>query len=375
MKLLHFSDLHLDSPFSKSTMPPKIAQGCRLRLRRTLIKILDLAVEHEVDAVTIGGDLFEGDRVSKDTIQFLRESFAQLAPIPILIAPGNHDYYNPVSPYARFEWPENVYIFSDYKPRPVTLMNDVLIWGVANTLPNCRDNPLTEFRAHPDGMKHLLLLHGTEMGHFDESRGEYAPFQVSDLERAGIQMALLGHFHGGRVIHHHDRAIAVYPGSPQPLDFGETGQHTVVLLDWHDDEPRITLIPVATQAFITLDFKPEPISDTHSLAEGIISAIPEKAPEANFLRVHLIGEEPESLNLELGLLEAHLSQYFDWVVIRNRMRKAASKLGQLDEKTVRGRFAQRLKKMLEEEPEDPALIEMALKYGLAAFEEEDILDS
>ena len=374
MKILHFSDLHLDSPFASSTMPPKIAQGCRLRLRRTLVKILDLAVEYEVDAVTIGGDLFEGDRVSKDTIQFLLESFAQLAPIPILIAPGNHDYYNPVSPYARYEWPDNVYIFSEYKPRPVTLMNDVLIWGVANTLPNCRDNPLTDFRAHPEGMKHVLLLHGSEMGHFDESRGEYAPFRIQDLERAGIQFALLGHYHAGRIIENNG-PVAVYPGSPQPLSFGETGKHTAVLLDWQDTKPNITMIPLATQAFITLDFKPEPITDTHSLAESIISAISTRATEANFLRVNLIGEEPESLNLQLGLLEAHLSQYFDYVTIHNRMSKAEVKLVQLDEKTVRGRFARRLKHMLEEEPEDPALIEMALKFGLAAFEEENILDS
>jgi DNA repair protein SbcD/Mre11 len=93
VKLLHFSDLHLDAPFVSSELP--LARKRRQRLRDVLRKIASLAVEVGAEGLLCAGDLYEHDRCSPDTGEFLRDTFARLAPMRVYIAPGNHDWLGP----------------------------------------------------------------------------------------------------------------------------------------------------------------------------------------------------------------------------------------------------------------------------------------
>ena len=92
MKIVLFSDLHLDSAFSWMSGAPGAARRRRQALRDTLLKIVETTVQVEADALLCGGDLYEGDRFTPDTAAFLKSTFEQLHPIPVFIAPGNHDW-------------------------------------------------------------------------------------------------------------------------------------------------------------------------------------------------------------------------------------------------------------------------------------------
>jgi len=60
-------------------------------LRDRLDAIVDLAAEIEADALCGGGDLYEHDRVAPDIAAVIRDAFARLARMPVLVAPGNPD--------------------------------------------------------------------------------------------------------------------------------------------------------------------------------------------------------------------------------------------------------------------------------------------
>ena len=171
-----------------------------------------------------------------------------------------------------------------------------------------------------------------------------------------------------------DGLLALYPGSPQPLDFGDQGNHGVVLVTVQQDGIQYQFIPTATQSFSTLELTVTGFSETHALAEEIITRAPQKAAEANFLKVRLVGEQPQNLDLQQELLQEHLSQYFDHVIIENQLQFKSDEMDYADEQTVRGRFVKRLQTMLEEEREDPELIRLALKFGIQAFEEENLVN-
>src|SRR5258707_10647334 len=87
MRLLHFGDLHLDTPFRWAG--PGLARRRRQSLRDTLRTLLDLAASTRVDAVLCAGDLYAQDYFSPDTAAFLRHAFARLHPLPIYIAPAH----------------------------------------------------------------------------------------------------------------------------------------------------------------------------------------------------------------------------------------------------------------------------------------------
>ena len=63
MKLLLFSDLHLDTPFAWAG--PQLARERRQSLRDTLATIVDLARAQRVDALLCGGDLYEHERLAR----------------------------------------------------------------------------------------------------------------------------------------------------------------------------------------------------------------------------------------------------------------------------------------------------------------------
>ena len=226
MKIVHFADLHLDSSFAWAGASGEAAGQRRQALRETLLAIVELTRQEEADALFCAGDLYEHERVSPDTAEFLRQTFAGLDPIPIYIAPGNHDWYGPDSLYARCEWSENVHIFREPALRPVNLAAGVTLWGAAHCAPANTGNFLEGFRAEGPGTR-LALFHGAERSWFSE-QGEgkqpHAPFDAEQIAMAGFDHAFLGHYHRPRDAERH-----TYPGNPDPLAFGEDGQRGAVV--------------------------------------------------------------------------------------------------------------------------------------------------
>ena len=121
VRFVHTSDLHLDTSFSASGFPSRIGNRKREAIRGTFKRILREAAEVPVDLILIAGDLFEHDRVTPDTVEFLKLQFESLGTIPVFIAPGNHDPYLPGSPYREESWPANVRIFTEERFNTVEL--------------------------------------------------------------------------------------------------------------------------------------------------------------------------------------------------------------------------------------------------------------
>ena len=230
MRLLHIADLHLDAPFRWAD--PKLARRRRQGLRDTLRRVLALAVETRVDAILCAGDLYEQDTFSPDTASFLRDAFQQIHPLPVYVAPGNHDWYGAESLYSQVDWSPNVHLFTSGRLEPVELDAGLTLWGAAHLAPAGTGNFLEGFAPDRGGV-HLALLHGSERADlpaFGEGRAPHAPFDAHDLVRAGIHHAFCGHYHQPR-----DAARHTYPGNPDPLTFGETGERGAVLARIHPD--------------------------------------------------------------------------------------------------------------------------------------------
>ncbi|MCA9733872.1 metallophosphoesterase [candidate division KSB1 bacterium] len=371
MKIFHFSDLHLDTPFTSSYFDVSLAQQCRLRLRRTLSKLLHFAQQQEVDIVTIGGDLFENDRVSKDTLHFIAENFAKIAPTPVYIVPGNHDFYGINTPYARYDWPDNVIIFTENKLRSVEITAEITLWGIAHTTPDTRESVLTDFRIPEDDKWHILLMHGSETGPFSEARAIHMPFTLQNLRDSGFKFSLLGHYHSAKDLPE-NAPIAVYPGTPQPLNFGETGVHSAILLTLDENGTNLKAFSTETQLFHTLHLDIAKYSNTDALAQGVLEHCGDLAEEANFLRLHLSGIPERQQRFDLDLLKEQLSETFAYIKIQDDIHNENELDDLAREPTVRGTFVRELKEKLTSDQEDSELVRLALKYGLQAFEGENI---
>jgi len=218
MKLVLFSDLHLDAPFAWLGADPAAARARRQALRDTLGNVVRLAADSRADALLCGGDLYEQARFGRDTRAFLERTFAELDPLPVYLAPGNHDWYGPESLYRRARWSPNVHVFAEDRLAPVTLTDGLTLWGLAHRAPAFTSGPLDGFRVDRGGV-HLALFHGSLRGPVTSQDGgpePHAPFDAEGIEQAGLHHAFLGHYHRPR-----DADRFTYPGNPDFLAFGD----------------------------------------------------------------------------------------------------------------------------------------------------------
>lgn len=226
MRLVLFSDLHLDAGFAWAN--PTGARKLRGVLREALLAVMQLAKESEADAVLCGGDLYEHERFSPDTAEFVRSTFEDVHPLPIYVAPGNHDWYGAESLYSRTAWSPNVHVFETDRLHPVELADGVTLWGAAHRAPANTDNFLDGFRVDRGGIN-LGLFHGSERRGIalqGEGKAPHAAFEAVQIEGSGLDHAFLGHYHNPR-----EAESFTYPGNPAPLAFGETGERGAVVVE------------------------------------------------------------------------------------------------------------------------------------------------
>lgn len=334
MKLLHFADLHLDTPFRWA--PVDVGRSRRRALRETLTRICRLAADADADALCCGGDLYEQDRFTPDTAEFLRSAFAELAPTPVFIAPGNHDWLGPASLYRQVEWSANVYIFEESRLTPVALADGITLWGAGHRAPANTPGFLDGFRVDRTGV-HVALFHGSERGELvfqGEGKIPHAPFRAEQIPAAGLDHALLGHFHTPC-----DASLYTYPGNPDPLTFGESGDRGAVLLQVAPDgsiSRERHHVAVSAMSDVTVDLT----GTTHSgqVGDRVLQAV---AGLSGMVRVTLTGEVGPDVDLRLQDVAAMSIPNLDALVARVGQVFPAYDLDALqDEPTVRGRFVQ-----------------------------------
>jgi len=232
VKFVMFSDLHLDAQFGALGLEEQAARVRRQALRDTLERIITLAGEVKADALLCGGDLYEQERYSPDTAAFVQATFRNIQPLPVYIAPGNHDWLGPASLYRRMAWSPNVRIFKGSALEAVTLAEGLTLWGAAHHAPANTGGFLDGFRVDRGGL-HLALFHGAEQGWpllDEEDKAPHAPFCAEQIGQAGLDHAFLGHYHRPRDAERH-----TYPGNPAPLTFGEDGERGAVIATIHPD--------------------------------------------------------------------------------------------------------------------------------------------
>jgi DNA repair exonuclease SbcCD nuclease subunit len=299
-----------------------------------LLHICKLADEQRVDALTCGGDLYEQERFTPDTAEFLRSTFAELDPLPVFLAPGNHDWFGPSSLYRQVNWTPNVHVFGEAQLIPVSLADGITLWGAGHRAPVNTSGFLDAFRVDRGGV-HVALFHGSEQGdlHFQGSgKVPHAPFRGEQIPQAGLHYALLGHFH--RPV---DEPYYTYPGNPDPLTFGETGDRAAVLLTVAaDGAVSSERFPVARSTVTDVEVDLTGVTHSGQVSQRVPEVLSGRSGVA---RVTLRGDVGPDVDLRLNDIAALAVPGLDAVVPRVGTLSIAYDFARLaQEQTVRGQF-------------------------------------
>ena len=273
------------------------------------------------------------DRFTPDTKNFLQNTFAQLHPRPVFLAPGNHDWYGAESLYRQAEWTPNVHVFTEAHLTPVELGDGITLWGAGHRAPANTDGFFDGgFRVDRGGFN-VALFHGSERAELPwqgEGKQPHAPFSASQVRDAGLLHAFCGHFHTPK-----DAESHTYPGNPDPLTFGETGNRAAVLAE------------ISPDGSVTRTRQPVAVSQVHDRAVDLTGATfsgevrervaAEVQDLAGVVRVTLCGEVDPEVDIRLS----DLSSGWDHLSLVSRLGDVtvAYDLEELrQERSVRGQF-------------------------------------
>lgn len=245
LRFIHCADLHLDRPFEGlQEVPSFLFDRIRESTFQSLRRIIDAAVENEVDFIIIAGDLYDGaNRSLRAQVRF-REEMKRLESrrIEAYVIHGNHDHLG--GDWVRLEWPGNVHFFgSEVEVLPYAKNGETLayLYGFSYGQRAVTEN-MSEHYVKKDGAPyHIGLLHGYSKG--AKEHDQYAPFTVSELVSKGLDYWALGHIHNKQ--HLHQDPAVLYPGNIQGLHKKETGEKGCFFVELNGNETSLSFIPTA----------------------------------------------------------------------------------------------------------------------------------
>jgi len=263
-ELLAVGDLHLGR--SPAALHPDLQhRRAELGPEATWARCVALAIEQDVDAVLLAGDVVERSRDLLVAYGDLKRGVERLeaASIPVLAVAGNHDTL--VLPRLADEIPglELLGAGGRWQERSVSELS-ILGWSFPRT--HVRQNPLDTMPT-PDRPKQTIgLLHCD----LDQADSPYAPVTSAGLKSAGLAAWLLGHIHQPS---HLEVAQPIgYLGSVTALRASDTGPRGPWLVSFKHQKLSAVHQPLAPLRFDSVDIDVSQLEAPNQLGEAILAA-------------------------------------------------------------------------------------------------------
>ena len=403
IRLIHTADIHLDARMGAGSMSAGFGNRRRQSLRDVLASIVSRAGEWPADALLIAGDLFEHERIGRDTVAFLRSQFESIAHVPVFIAPGNHDPFVPASPYATETWPENVIIFNsptwsshtikdgslvvhgfgfdgtDISSNPFGKLNipndgSVYINGKNNSDADGFDGPgissdyveIDEISS--DGVVHVAVAHGTEKSHQPPEKDVYAPFDVTSAVSKYLTYMAMGHFHSMTPLKGPFNTQVYYSGSPEGHSFAETGLRYYLEIEIDERGVHVEPIPSSKIVYESQSIECTDFTSTQQLIEAIRKMANQDTTKV-VMRIKLKGSCLPTLKTELLTVHDAVDDLFEYLDLVDNTDEAEDYVHLARSGGSLGAFVTQLNEELRDTPDKERLqiVARAREVGLASY--------
>lgn len=364
VKIFHCADLHLDTPFSLS---PLKAEKRNSELRNAFANAITYAKDREADLFFIAGDLFDGRYVTIETAEWVISEISKLGKCRFFITPGNHDPYDEESPYKLLNWPENVTIFKEKTVVNIPELG-VDVYGCGFTSGSMTESPVTGYPPLNNDNINILVCHG-DVGMPLSKDG---PILLSDIEKSGFDYIALGHIHQSNGVSVLGKTSYAYSGCIEGRGFDELGYKGALFGTVTKGEVSLKGIRLSQKRFEIVRVTMDPFATKLELVETIKKNIKPFGSDTA-LRIVLEGEMPEGIIITLNDID-NIPDRPHYIEIVDKSYPHAD-LGNIEnEMTLRGVFYSMMKEYIESNEEDREVALKALRYGLSALSDRNIVD-
>jgi DNA repair protein SbcD/Mre11 len=224
LKILHTSDIHLGMKFAG--YPEVQADLCHARFD-CLENMVRIANEKECNLFVISGDIFDRvNIVKKDIIRasnILKNFEGQL----VAVLPGNHDFISKgkIDLWSHFNenLGDNVLVLAERKIYPLDHYDlDVNLYACPCNSKHSSENAvgwINDIEKDSHVAHHIGIAHGSLDGFSPDFDKTYYPMTISELEKCGLDLWLVGHTHIPFPVRPGTSDKIFFPGTPEPDGF------------------------------------------------------------------------------------------------------------------------------------------------------------
>ncbi len=241
MKLIHCSDIHLDSALGRNFSAAQ-ARERNAELCATFGRMVSCAVREQVDAVLIAGDLFDSGHVSSQTADYVFSQIRSAENVTFFYLRGNHDESRDA--FAGLQMPENFKTFGAQWESircgdvVVTAMepDDAGWYEMYDALSLCESD------------MNIVMLHGqvaTQPG--------IEQIALPLLREKHIRYLALGHLHSYQKERLDFDGEYCYCGCLEGRGFDECGEKGFVLLETEGDRLQSRFVPFGSRTLHEID--------------------------------------------------------------------------------------------------------------------------
>ena len=356
MKIIHCSDLHLDSAL-RSNLSQEKAKIRGAELCAAFGRLIAFAKREQVEAVLIAGDLFDSPYASRQTADYVLETIRSAPQIQFFYLRGNHD--------------EKRHIFADHK-LPGNLKTFDSHWRSYY----CGQVVITAIEPEGDGWltmydslqldekrMNIVMLHGQTAAQPGEEK-----IALPLLRGKHIRYLALGHLHGYSKIPLDTDGECCYSGCLEGRGFDECGEKGFVLLETDGSRLKSRFVPFAERMLheICVDITGlETVSEILAKLKYASSGI---APE-DLVKFVLTGTYTLQTQKDLCFLQRMLEPDFWFVKIKDESRLKIEQKNLAGDISLRGAFIRSVLSSDRSEDEKMCIIDC----GIRALNGEEVL--
>lgn len=364
-KILHTSDVQLDAPFR--FLGHKGPQH-RRQLRDTFRCVVDLAIDDGFDLLLIAGDLFDNNRPSQSTVDFVSAQLGRLG-IPVCILPGNHDCYDDRSIYRKARFPENVTIFRGQPSIEELAELNITVYGNAHLARHSSLRPMQGLTPAGTSRWHVAMAHGNKVR--PDIPDPTRPITAEEIGDSGMDYVALGDWHIFSDQSQGD-IKAYYSGAPEPTGTDQKGAGYVTCVGLNEGGVQVQRKRVGS---ITCDQLS--VEVTGKSTGEILETIKAQANPNLMITVTLVGLGKLGTVLDTEKLKQELAPHFYHLEISDQAHPELADVTPeaFPEELVAGKFVRLMQERIEQAGDDEQRrqAEQGLQVGLALLQGKKVL--
>ena len=360
MKIIHCSDLHLDSKM-ETNLDKEKARERKNEILITFERMVNYAKENEVKVIIIAGDLFDKKTITIKAKNTVKNAIISNPEIDFVYLKGNHDEAGFLDEDE--ELPQNLKTFNSYNWTTYDY-DDLTISGIE--FGNVENYEIYNSLILDKNKKNIVVMHGQESETDVKDKAEI--INLKALKNKNIDYLALGHIHTYKKGKLDNRGVYCYSGCLEGRGFDECGEKGFVLLELKNDKIKTKFIPFSSRTLYEVNVDLTGITENNEIENKIKDELKD-IPQTSLVKLVLGGEVEIGEQRDIEYLTKKFESDFYYLKIEDKPHFKIDYMKYQNDISLKGEFIRTVIDQKDLTEEEKSKI---ISTGIKALSGEDI---